>query len=201
MFVHGGNRRLPDGRPLVHVSFTDHATAERLYPTMASRGAPFARCARCAALAAVPCCAALLAIPGPALFCASCLPKMPAPSVCAGFKRCCSSVAALAPAAATASTAPRLSCACCASCWHEMPLLCECPGDRRNQLASQLAAERRGSFKVLCFSGAGLSPVMWHHLPGCLHTWAFSSPLPFRLPNPHCPLLLQVAVCAAGAAL
>lgn len=43
LFVHHGMRRLPDGRPLLHVPYVDHTAAARTFPTMASRHAPFAR--------------------------------------------------------------------------------------------------------------------------------------------------------------
>lgn len=46
LFIHGGVRRLPDGRPLLHVSCVDHDRAMRLYPKPASRRAPVARCQR-----------------------------------------------------------------------------------------------------------------------------------------------------------
>lgn len=44
LFIHGGVRRLPDGRPVLHVSCVDHERALRLFPSMASRAAPVARC-------------------------------------------------------------------------------------------------------------------------------------------------------------
>lgn len=46
LFIHGGVRRMPHGRPLLHVSCVDHDRAMRLYPNPASRRAPVARCER-----------------------------------------------------------------------------------------------------------------------------------------------------------
>lgn len=43
LVVHGGVRRLPDGRPLLHVSYVDHAAAERMYPTERSQQEPVRR--------------------------------------------------------------------------------------------------------------------------------------------------------------
>lgn len=43
LVVHGGAKRLPDGRPLLHVSCVDQDAAKRAIPTEASRQAPFAR--------------------------------------------------------------------------------------------------------------------------------------------------------------
>ena len=43
LVVHGGFKRLPDGRPLLHVSCVDQDAAKRAFPTEASRQAPFAR--------------------------------------------------------------------------------------------------------------------------------------------------------------
>ncbi|KAL4422969.1 hypothetical protein ABPG75_009166 [Micractinium tetrahymenae] len=46
IFIHGGVRRLPDGRPLLQLSAVDHGRAAQLYPSPASRAAPFARFSR-----------------------------------------------------------------------------------------------------------------------------------------------------------
>lgn len=46
LIVHGGVRRLPDGRPLLHVSCVDQDAAKRAFPTEAARQVPFARRAR-----------------------------------------------------------------------------------------------------------------------------------------------------------
>jgi hypothetical protein len=41
--VHGGVRRLPDGRPVLHISYVDHAAAERMYATDSAKQKPFRR--------------------------------------------------------------------------------------------------------------------------------------------------------------
>lgn len=44
VFMHGGGiLRLPDGRPLLHISYVDHQLAMRMFPTMESRQATWAR--------------------------------------------------------------------------------------------------------------------------------------------------------------
>ena len=43
LFIHGHTKRLPDGRPLLHVSVADNERAARMFPTPASRAAPMAR--------------------------------------------------------------------------------------------------------------------------------------------------------------
>lgn len=43
LFIHGGVKRLPDGRPLLHVSCVDHERALRMFPSDASRAKPMAR--------------------------------------------------------------------------------------------------------------------------------------------------------------
>jgi hypothetical protein len=43
--VHGGGvKRLPDGRPLLHLSYVDHVSAMRQFPSEASHSAPMRRC-------------------------------------------------------------------------------------------------------------------------------------------------------------
>jgi hypothetical protein len=54
--VHGGVRRLPDGRPLLHVSCVDQDRAKRIYRTEASRMQAATRWGAGAAALLAACC-------------------------------------------------------------------------------------------------------------------------------------------------